>query len=309
MNVCVEAERGVVVLTSQEKWDCMKAICEHWRNLLEQGETNLDFKQLRSDRGFMVYMTQAYPGMKSYLKGFRLSLETWRGWKLPKQQEQGETKSTETTMLDNFLDLKLDLLSHLLIGGDSNHDAPSSGFTQAAPQFKQDLKALLHLAEGDLSRMQCVRSTSTLTAYYSFGVVSLGGFGSRVARPDGIYGRFCIWGKDAKDQSSNNCKLRNLVKTVEEEAKEGYLKGGDLWLFTDNAIAEGCFFRGGSSSKLLHKLVLHLRKTELEYDFTLYGVHKAGNRMITQGTDGLSRGIFLEGVVRGKDMLAFVDLS
>jgi hypothetical protein len=87
----------------------------------------------------MVYMTQAYPGMKPYLKGFHLSLETWRGgcksegWKLPKQREQGETKSTETTTLYNFLDLKLDLLTHLLIGGDSNHDAPLSGFTQAAP--------------------------------------------------------------------------------------------------------------------------------------------------------------------------------
>jgi hypothetical protein len=30
--------------------------------------------------------------------------------------------------------------------------------------------------------------------------------------------------------------------------------------------------------------------------------------MIAQGTDGLSQGIFLEGVVRGKDMLSFVDL-
>jgi len=31
--------------------------------------------------------------------------------------------------------------------------------------------------------------------------------------------------------------------------------------------------------------------------------------MIAQGTDGLSRGIFLEGVVWGEDMLSFVDLS
>ena len=96
---------------------------------------------------------------------------------------------------------------------------------------------------------------------------------------------------------------------MEEEAKEGYLKGGELWLFTDNATAKGCFFRGGSLSKLLHKLVLHLRKTELEYDFALHMVHIAGTRMILHGTDGLSRGIFLEGVVRGKDMLFFMDLS
>ncbi len=157
--------------------------------------------------------------------------------------------------------------------------------------------------------MQCVWSTSTFRAYYGFGDASLGGFGSTVARPDGLYGCFSIWGKDAKDQSSNYHELNNLVKTVEEEAKEGYLKGGDLWLFTNNATAEGCFFCGGSLSKLLHKLVLHLRKMELEYDFTLHVVHVAGTRMITQGTNSLPRGIFLKGVVRGKDMLAFVDLS
>ena len=31
--------------------------------------------------------------------------------------------------------------------------------------------------------------------------------------------------------------------------------------------------------------------------------------MIAQGTDGLSRGSFLEGVMTGKDMLAYVDLA
>ncbi len=39
----------------------------------------LDFKQLRLDRGFMVYVTQAYPGLKPYLKGFHLLLEMWQG--------------------------------------------------------------------------------------------------------------------------------------------------------------------------------------------------------------------------------------
>ena len=83
-----------------------------------------------------------------------------------------------------------------------------------------------------------------------------------------VYTVASVWGKDAEDQSSNYCKLPNLVETVEEEAMDGYLTGGDLWLFTDNATAKGCFFQGGSSSKLLHELVLWLRKTELEYDLT-----------------------------------------
>ena len=205
--------------------------------------------------------------------------------------------------------MKIDLLTLTLTGWDGHHDAPASGVTQAAPHFQWDPEAILHLAEGDTPRMQCVRGTSTLTAYYGFGEASSGEFGSTVARPDGLYGRFGIWGQDAEDQSSNYCELCNLVETVEEEAMVGYLHGGELWLFTNNTTDEGWFFRGGSSLKLLHELVLCLRKTELEYDFTLHVVHVAGTRMIAQGTDRLSRGIFLEGVVRSEDMPSFVDLS
>jgi hypothetical protein len=47
----------------------------------------------------------------------------------------------------------------------------------------------------------------------------------------------------------------------------------------------------------------------MEHGFALHVVHVSGTRMIAQGTDGLSRGILLEGVVRGEDMLSFVDLS
>ena len=77
-SVCIKEGFGVVVLTSQEKWDCTKSICKHWLDLLNQGKMELNFKQLRSDLSFMVYVTQAYPGLKPYLKGFHLSLEMWR---------------------------------------------------------------------------------------------------------------------------------------------------------------------------------------------------------------------------------------
>ncbi len=130
-----------------------------------------------------------------------------------------------------------------------------------------------------------------------------------VTRPKGLHKRFGLWGKDEEAESSNYRELCNLVDTVEDEAKEGYLKDVELWLFTDDSTAESCFFKGGSSSKLLHHLVLRLRKAEMNYGFTLHVVHVAGTRMIAQGTDGLSRGILLEGVVKGEDMLAFVDLS
>ncbi len=75
--MCIKEDGGVVLLTSQEKWDCLKTICCKWLDLLFQGVTEINFKELQSDQGFMVHVTQAYPGMKPYLKGYHLSLETW----------------------------------------------------------------------------------------------------------------------------------------------------------------------------------------------------------------------------------------
>jgi hypothetical protein len=309
-SVCIEEDAGVVVLTSIDKWIRMKNICRHWLNLLNKGASLLDFKQLRSDRGFMVYVTQVYPGLKPYLKGFHLSLEMWRkdrdseGWRLcgtPARSQETEEEDHDEPG------------SHVLLQDDLNEtvdqDGSESGLTPAAPRFKQDLEALLHLTEGDQPRARKVRSKNRATAYYGFGDASSGGFGATVARPGGLHGRFGLWGRDEETKSSNYCELRNLVDTVEDKAKEGYLKDGELWLFTDNLTAESCFYKGGSSSKLLHELVLRLRKLEMDFGFTLHVVHVAGTRMITKGMDGLSRGIMLEGVVKGEDMSSFVDLS
>ncbi len=79
-----------------------------------------------------------------------------------------------------------------------------------------------------------------MIAYYSFGDASSGGFGATVKRPAGLHSRYRLWRRDEEEQNSNYCELHNLVDTVEEEAKEGYLKGGKLWLFTDNSTAESC---------------------------------------------------------------------
>jgi len=76
-------EHGIVVLTSQEKWDGLKAI----------------FRHFLSDQGFIVYVIQAYLPMVPYLKGIYLTLETWRGgrdskgWKLNPNQEEYDLDS------------------------------------------------------------------------------------------------------------------------------------------------------------------------------------------------------------------------
>jgi hypothetical protein len=293
---------GIVVLTSQDKWDRTKAICQHWHSLLVQGQTELPFKQLESDRGFLVYVANAYPAMKPYLKGFHLSLEMWRGgrdaegWKLGKPIEEGDEHQVM-------------VLSPLEEKGMVGERGPPSGLTPAVPRLKADLEALLVLTAAPTPLKRVVRRRDLVTAVYGFGDASSGGFGSSVGLEQGIHGRFGVWGSDAEDQSSNYRELRNLVETVEEEAVAGRLKQSELWLFTDNSTAESCFSRGSSTSRLLHELVLRLRKLEMEMDLKLFLVHVAGTRMIAQGTDGLSRGMMCEGVMAGRDMLDYVDIA
>ncbi len=95
-----------MILTLQEKRDQLKAICKHWLGVVSGGNTALDFKRLQSDWGFLVYVTQAYPGMKPYLKGFHPLLETWRvgrdeeEWKLEPKDKKGEEQVEEVEGYD-----------------------------------------------------------------------------------------------------------------------------------------------------------------------------------------------------------------
>lgn len=193
--------------------------------------------------------------------------------------------------------------------GVESGSGPESGKTQAVPRLKSDLEALVALTQSETPRYNVVRGKVVFRAYYGFVDASSGGFGASVERPDGTHARNGLWGHDAEDASSNYRELRNLVETVEGEAAQGHLEACELWVFTDNSTAEACFHKGSSSSKLLHELVLRLRKVEMSTGMTLYVVHCSGSRMIAQGTDALSRGSLLEGVMSGKDMLGFVDLG
>ena len=102
--------------------------------------------------------------------------------------------------------------------------------------------------------------------------------------------------------------MSNLVTTVEEGVGDGSLLGSELFIFTDNSAAEGAFYKGNLPSRLLFELVLRLRKIEMGGEVRLWFIHVAGTRMIEQGTDGLSHGNLIEGVMGGKDMLSFVAL-
>ena len=130
---------GIVVLTSQEKWDRTKSICRHWMNVLLEGKSEVPFKQLESDRGFLVYVANAYPAMKPYLKGFHLSLEMWRGGRDEEGWKLKQDPVTVTIKEEDLLDDK----------GFVRERGPASGFTPIVPQFRDDLEALLLLTSGE----------------------------------------------------------------------------------------------------------------------------------------------------------------
>ena len=337
--VHVVDDLGVCVLTSEEKWCKFKDILRKWLERLEEGETELDHKELLSDRGFCVYLTKSYPPMIPYLKGFHLTIEMWRGnrdedgWKLPAHrqdysvEEEDVSFDVDAAMLSQKIDdkspqdEKSNLTSTTADVSESDDDieteetqeeslrAPKSGVTTPVPRFLDDLKALLHLSHSDTPPLRVVRSKLVFTAVYGFGDASGKGFCGTLGYHDFMKYRIGVWGSDVDSESSNFKELLNLVETTEEEAAAGRLCNSEFYLFTDNSTAENSFYRGSSKSRLLHELVLRLRRLEVDYNLIIHVIHVAGTRMIAQGTDGGSRGSLLEGVMTGKPMLNFVELS
>ena len=201
--------------------------------------------------------------------------------------------------------------------------APADGVTTAVPRLKDDIAALRNLSDLLLPPLRVVRPAKVVQVFYGFGDASGDQFGSTTSAnyncrakfsetmesDSGLRYRLGIWSADEKKESSNYKELNNLVESTEHEVESGRLRNCEFFLFTDNSTAESCYYRGSSSSKLLHALVLRLRLLEMKYGLLIHVIHVSGKRMIAQGIDGCSRGSLMEGVMAGEDMLSFVDLE
>ena len=66
--------------------------------------------------------------------------------------------------------------------------------------------------------------------------------------------------------------------SVKEAAEEGHLSGSEVWLFTDNQVAEGIYHRGSSQNSSLYALMLEFKQLSLDHGFILRLVHIAGTR-------------------------------
>ena len=315
--MCLSKEDGLYVTCTQEKWNKAKAIIDYWMTtVVDEKKESLDFKRMEKEVGFLVHISRTFPAMFPYLKGFYLTMNSWRSGRNDEGWKYSMAEWRAALGLDNSLpSYKVKEMSKKGRKVETHDDRPS--WVSPVPRLQPDLIALKELFSRDTPVHRLVRGKKVSSAKLAFGDASGGGFGSSwestrksdLPDSDGHVGfRFGTWDHTSSDKSSNYREMRNLVETLEAMASEGELAGYELFLFTDNSTAESAFFKGSSSSKDLFELVLRLQKLEMNQSCRIYVSHVAGTRMIAQGSDGLSRGNLSEGVMRGMSMRDFIPI-
>ena len=299
-------ETALYTSTTQEKWDRGKNIILSWlQELRNSNDQTLSREPMMSGRGFLVHLSRTYPGIVPFLKGVHHTLESWRrgrkadGWKFSRDEwrnflgEVSEVKSEFKQVMKDYL-----------AGGEK--EAPTR--VRAVNRLERDLVSILKIMKSKQPPLRLIRGLSLAYVLYGFGDASGAGFGSSWTSKGGTNYRFGVWGKDVAGTSSNYKELANLVHTLHTMCNEEDLSGTEVYLFTDNSTAEAAFHKGSSTSEKLHELVTNLREMEMEFGVKFILCHVAGERMIHQGTDGLSRGNLLEGVMKGEEMINFIPL-
>jgi hypothetical protein len=293
----VHTEKGTITVSiPQERWDKAKCILLWIETQIKQGDT-IEFKTLESHRGFLVYIARTYPMINPYLKGIHLTLDSWRPWR----KEDGWKMSMQEIRV---------ALAEKGLGDDtvlgSGERAPQQ--VKWVPRLVEDVRALSALFHPENSPKCIVRPTRMATAIYAFGDASGVGFGSSISIDGQVYYSGGQWTQEQGSESSNYRELANLIFALEEAHRDHVLDHAELFVFTDNSTAELAAFKGTSSSSKLFELILQLRQLEMQGSMIIHFIHIAGKRMIAQGTDGLSRGSSLEGIMQGKAFMSFVPL-
>ena len=161
-------------------------------------------------------------------------------------------------------------------------------------EVKQDLRWWRQFLLHDKGRF--ARSKFSATLVPTWGDGSGTGTGGTFVVPGGPLkmwkGRWspCVFKFSSNWKELSTLKL-SLLRIQEEDAAA--IRGTTVFYFTDNSTSYWIAASGSSASPGLHKLIEEIRLLELELDCSLQVVHVPGLCMIGQGTDGLSRGIWM----------------
>jgi hypothetical protein len=190
----------------------------------------------------------------------------------------------------------------------AGNDLPYFSFAilDADCQDELDLwKWLLQLNPG-----RHARGTAAGTLIPSFGDGSGTGTGGTVCYPNGtdLEMWMGVWTPQVFHFTSNWKEARTLLATLErararvEEMLSTYeFRGSTFFYFTDNSTTYYTVSSGSSKSPGIHLLVKRIKQLEIELGIHLEVVHVPGTTLIVQGTDGLSRGVWLSALQKRPD--------
>ena len=102
-----------------------------------------------------------------------------------------------------------------------------------------------------------------------------------------------VWQARAKPNSSNWKEARTVLQSLLQEQGGDRLRDTTVFFLTDNLVSYYIINGGSSRSPGLHALVQDIKAACLDLGCQLEVVHVPGKLMIIQGTDGLSRGLWL----------------
>jgi hypothetical protein len=132
---------------------------------------------------------------------------------------------------------------------DGNNKPPLS--VKIAPRLHEDIQALDVLFSPEQPPLRQVRPSKTSVASYMFGDASGCGFGSSMWIDSDLHYVHGQWDINNAQESSNYRELSNLINAIEKASFKGLLEDTELFVFTDNFVAESTFHKGTSSSKRL----------------------------------------------------------
>lgn len=304
----VFADRGLPRrFLSQKRWDRLKGDLRWLLDMVAAGKLLPRGKFWRV-RGFLVYASDTYDVMCPFLRGIHNTAYAWManrnedGWKM----KDGTGKESRTDSEEDYEEMEeLEDEADYRLAEQEDHlaepltNVPDEGgpkdvplLLKPVPRLENDIKILLKLLDGDTPAMRAIRPAGAMGFLYGFGDASGEGFGSAITEPvTGIARlRRGFWCQEISEKSSNYREFRNLLEAVKDATEAGMLEDKEVFIFTDNLVAEWVFAKGSSESQDLLEMVAELRLLELKGGFRLRIIHVAGTRMIQQGTDGLSRG-------------------
>ena len=256
---------------------------------------HLNFKRGEQFCGFLRYVAMTYSSMVPYLKGIYNTLNIWR----PHRDQDG---------FKGIYNAKDDVI----LGEATSGKVKAPTHVKFSRRLRSDIEALLRLSVSESPPRLSVRPSHAVVAYLS-GDASGSGFGIMLFIPGQKAIRYShgMWSDEVSPKSSNYRESANLIMKLKFYLEKGYIPfGSELFIFTDNRVAERTYYKGSGGSKQLHNLVVELREVEMTGQLHIRTVWVAGTRLIEMGIDGLSRGDISSGVLSGTgSFLDYVPLN